>query len=88
MQDITSLAHTKWRCQYHIVFAPKYRRKNSIWSGSGCLYEKAIKKNADIITISIATTFLLEKVWMRTVSFFEHDKPFKTFLIKHNAKVG
>ncbi len=27
MQDITSLTHTEWRCQYHIVFAPKYRRK-------------------------------------------------------------
>jgi len=25
--DIESLAHTKWRCQYHIVFAPKYRRQ-------------------------------------------------------------
>ena len=22
-----SLAHSKWRCQYHIVFAPKYRRQ-------------------------------------------------------------
>lgn len=22
-----SLAHTTWKCQYHIVFAPKYRRK-------------------------------------------------------------
>ena len=22
-----SLAHTKWMCKYHIVFAPKYRRK-------------------------------------------------------------
>ncbi|MBQ2798943.1 MAG: IS200/IS605 family transposase, partial [Ruminiclostridium sp.] len=21
-----SLAHTKWNCKYHIVFAPKYRR--------------------------------------------------------------
>ena len=21
------LAHTKWNCKYHIVFAPKYRRK-------------------------------------------------------------
>jgi len=27
MKDINSLAHSKWRCQYHIVFAPKYRRK-------------------------------------------------------------
>ena len=26
-EDITSLTHTKWRCQYHLVFAPKYRRK-------------------------------------------------------------
>ena len=25
--DIESLSHTKWRCQYHIVFAPKYRRQ-------------------------------------------------------------
>ena len=22
-----SLAHSKWNCKYHIVFAPKYRRK-------------------------------------------------------------
>ena len=27
MKDIDRLAHTKWRCQYHIVFAPKYRRQ-------------------------------------------------------------
>lgn len=25
--DIASLAHSKWRCQYHIVFSPKYRRR-------------------------------------------------------------
>lgn len=25
-KDISSLEHTRWRCQYHIVFAPKYRR--------------------------------------------------------------
>ena len=25
-KDINSLEHTRWRCQYHIVFAPKYRR--------------------------------------------------------------
>ena len=25
--EIKSSAHSKWRCQYHIVFAPKYRRK-------------------------------------------------------------
>ncbi len=25
-KDISSLDHTTWRCQYHIVFAPKFRR--------------------------------------------------------------
>ena len=25
--DNQSLAHTSWNCKYHIVFAPKYRRK-------------------------------------------------------------
>lgn len=24
--DVSSLEHTSWRCQYHVVFAPKYRR--------------------------------------------------------------
>jgi putative transposase len=27
MNDAHSLSHTKWNCKYHIVFAPKYRRK-------------------------------------------------------------
>ena len=26
--EIRSTAHSKYRCQYHIVFAPKYRRKD------------------------------------------------------------
>lgn len=25
--DISSLAHTKCNCKYHVVFAPKYRRQ-------------------------------------------------------------
>jgi putative transposase len=25
--DSSSLAHTRWNCKYHIVFAPKYRRQ-------------------------------------------------------------
>ena len=27
MNDTNSLSHSKWNCKYHIVFAPKYRRK-------------------------------------------------------------
>lgn len=26
-KDTNSLAHSTWNCKYHIVFAPKYRRK-------------------------------------------------------------
>ena len=25
--DMSSLSHSKWECKYHIVFAPKFRRK-------------------------------------------------------------
>ena len=25
--DKNSLSHTKWKCKYHVVFAPKYRRQ-------------------------------------------------------------
>lgn len=25
--DNSSLAHTKWNCKYHVIFAPKYRRQ-------------------------------------------------------------
>ena len=27
LNDVHSLSHSKWYCKYHIVFAPKYRRK-------------------------------------------------------------
>ena len=27
MNDTNSLAHTTWNCKFHVVFAPKYRRK-------------------------------------------------------------
>jgi putative transposase len=27
MTNIETLSHTKWECKYHVVFIPKYRRK-------------------------------------------------------------
>lgn len=27
MSETNTLSHTTWNCRYHIVFAPKYRRK-------------------------------------------------------------
>lgn len=41
--DISSLAHTKWECKYHIVFAPKYRRQviyNDIKKDVGVILRK------------------------------------------------
>ena len=42
--DNNSLAHTSWNCKYHIVFAPKYRRKVFF-------EEKKIRNKGDTATI-------------------------------------
>ena len=48
-----SLAHTKWMCKYHIVFAPNYRRKiifNQIRKDIGEILRKLCKyKGVEII---------------------------------------
>lgn len=52
-KDINSLEHTKWRCQYHIVFAPKYRRQtiyNEIKTDIGKILRKLCEqKGVNII---------------------------------------
>ena len=45
--DKNSLAHTKWECKYHIVFAPKYRRKviyNQIRADIGHILSELCKR--------------------------------------------
>ncbi len=53
MKEINSLEHTKWRCQYHIVFAPKYRRQviyNEIKADVGYILRKLCEqKGIEII---------------------------------------
>lgn len=41
--DNRSLSHTRWKCQYHIVFIPKYRKK--------VLYEKVREDVREILSI-------------------------------------
>ena len=41
--DSKSLSHTKWKCQYHIVFIPKYREKQ--------LYGRLREDVREVITI-------------------------------------
>ena len=52
-QKAYSLSHTKWMCKYHIVFAPKYRRKviyNQIRSDVGEILRKLCEyKGIEII---------------------------------------
>ena len=43
--DTDSLAHTKWNCKYHIVFAPKYRRQ--------IIYGKMLRKLCEYKQIEI-----------------------------------
>jgi len=51
--DSSSLSHTKWKCQYHIVFMPKYRRKALYGKIKVDIREILIKlckyKNAEIV---------------------------------------
>lgn len=55
--DNNSLAHTKWNCKYHIVFAPKYRRQiiyGNVKEDIGKIIRKlCLYKNVDIIEASL-----------------------------------
>ena len=57
MKDINSLSHTKWNCKYHIVFAPKYRRKEFYGSNrleiGKILRELCRRKEVNIITAEV-----------------------------------
>ena len=57
--DINSLSHSKWRCKYHIVFAPKYRRKEiygDIRKDIGVILRKLCEqKNVEIIEAELCT---------------------------------
>ena len=50
--DSQNLSHTKWNCKYHIVFAPKYRRKvifNKIKADIG----KILRQLCELIKVEI-----------------------------------
>lgn len=57
MKDINSLSHTKWNCKYHIVFAPKYRRKEFYGTNrleiAAIIRELCRRKEVNIITAEV-----------------------------------
>ena len=61
---VNSLAHTKWNCKYHIVFAPKYRRTNFLWR------KKISDKGYYVDTVGKKTTAIKEYI----VNQLERDK--------------
>ena len=52
MNDVNSLSHSKWRCKYHIVFAPKYRRMviyKQLKVDIGRYYDSYVTRRVNII---------------------------------------
>ena len=64
--DISSLAHSKWNCKYHVVFAPKYRRMviyNQIKTDIGKILRKLCEqKGIEIIVLSQITCLTVKFV--------------------------
>lgn len=62
MQDINSLSHSKWNCKYHVVFAPKYRRKVFFESNRRdilCILGELCKwKDVKIITAEVCSNHI------------------------------
>ena len=52
MRSVESLSHTRWECKYHIVFIPKYRRKNlfgQIRKELGGVFHRLAKQKESLI---------------------------------------
>ncbi len=65
-QDINSLNHMTWRCQYHIVFAPKYRRMviyNEIKADIGkILWRLCDQKGIQIISTEACSDYMIVSI--------------------------
>ena len=53
MDDKQSLSHTKWECKYHLVWIPKYRKKD-LYGGlrkylGSCFKDLASQKESQIL---------------------------------------
>lgn len=87
--DTESLAHTKWNCDYHIVFAPKYRRQviyGKLKKDIGkILRDLCARKGVEIIEAELCTdhVHMLEKIppKMSISSFMGYLKGKSTLMI-------
>ena len=52
MRQVESLSHTRWECKYHIVFIPKYRRKQlfgQIRKELGAVFHRLARQKESLI---------------------------------------
>ena len=68
--DISSLEHTSWRCQYHVVFAPKYRRMESyreIRADIGVILRKLCQQKGVEIKMRVRIIFTCLSVFRQSI---------------------
>ena len=72
---VNSLAHTQWNCKYHIVFAPKYRRKFFMRKkiGDKGYYVDTVGKNTTAIKEYIANQLERDREMDQLVLFDPKD---------------
>ena len=86
--NVNSLAHTKWECKYHIVFAPKYRRQviyKDIKADVGQILGSLCRRNTAAIKEYIQNQ-LKEDLEYDQMSLVEYIDPFTGEPVKKNKK--
>ena len=84
--DNRSLSHTRWKCQYHIVFIPKYRKKilygKILYDVREILETLCKYKQVDIIAgaICIDHVYLSLAIPQKSSEFVERNAENQAFL--------
>ena len=61
MRQVFSLHHTRWECKYHIVFIPKYRRKQifgHIRQELGEVFRRLARQKESEIMLAVQSRFV------------------------------
>lgn len=97
--DMNSLSHTKWECKYHIVFAPKFRRKVAYGQLkadiANILSTLCKRKGVEIIEAEVCPDHIHSKRLVFTVNYCFHIVSLflkkyakKYYIIKVNDSIG
>lgn len=70
MNDNKTLSHITWNCKYHIVFAPKYRRK-VFYESKRLEIGKNTKKIKEYISNQLKEDRLSEQMAIEEINLFK-----------------